>query len=352
MLRSLFLVGMVLMLLVGAPGAAQEGDRLHVVASFSILADVVENVAGEAAEVTSLMPLGAGPHGFTPTPQDMVTLAEADVVFVVGANFEEMLMESIANAGAEMNIVVASDCVMIRPFGMAHEDEDADADAAHVEEAHEGEIAEMCHGHHAEIEALAPPPEDVPMLHEIECGDHAHGSCDAHVWTDPYNAMLWVLMARDTLSALDPDNADAYAANAEAYIEALADLFDEVEARIDTIPEANRKLVTNHLAYSYYAHRFGLEMVGTVIPGASTLAEPSAAEVAALVDGIKAAGVPAIFADSTANPDLAEQIAQETGATFHKLYTGSLTGADGEAPTYIDYIRVDTRIIVEALGGE
>jgi ABC-type Zn uptake system ZnuABC Zn-binding protein ZnuA len=373
--KRIFLLASILILSVNlvAPGAAQQDeDRLQVVASFSILADVVSNVAGDAADVTSLMPLDAGPHGFSPSPRDMVMLAEADVVFVVGANFEEMLLESIVNADTDMNIVVASDCVAIQPFGAEHEHEGEmheDESHGHGEHGHAGGIAMMCDGHHTEIGGIAPTlPAQVSvlgMLYELDCGGythhdeasdegehiHAQGSCDGHVWTDPYNVMLWALMARDTLSALDPDNADIYAANTNAYIAELAALFDEVAAMIDTIPEDNRKLVTNHLAYGYYAHRFGLEMVGTVIPGASTLAEPSAGEIAALIDGIEAAGVPAVFADSTANPDLAEQIAHDTGATFHKLYTGSLTGAGGEAPTYIDYILVDTRIIVKALGG-
>ncbi len=365
MSRYLSLILVAALLSAAMPGAAQESDPIRVVASFSILADVAANVAGDAAEVSSLMPLGAGPHGFSPSPQDMVKLAEADVVFVVGANFEEVLMEAIANADQDMNIVTASDCVYIQPFGADHEEHEHEGDDHEEDEHHE-----VCEAHHAEIADFAPPlPEDVHtlgMLHAVDCGghhheeedhddddDHAHeaGSCDSHVWTDPYNAMLWALTIRDTLSALDPDNADVYAANAEAYIAEISDLFEKVEAMIATIPEDNRKLVTNHLAYGYYANRFGLEMAGTIIPAASTMAEPSARQIAELIDKIGAAGVPAVFADSTANPDLAQQVADETGVSFHRLYTGSLTGEDGPAPTYIDYILVDTEIIVSALGG-
>lgn len=342
-------------LVVPGAGQGQAEDRLHVVASFSILADVVSNIAGEAASVSSLIPLGTGPHGFSPTPQDVVELAEADAVFVVGANFEEVLMDSIANADEDMSIIVASSCVNIQPIGTAHEETENFEDE---EPGPSSEMAEMCDAHHAALAGLAPPlPGHVPQLgplYAISCSDehnHEQVGCDGHVWTDPYNVMLWALVARDTLSALDPPNAEVYAANTETYIADLAELFDKVSAMITTIPKENRKLVTNHQAYSYYANRFGLEMAGTIIPAASTLAEPSAAEIAALIDEIKAAGVPAVFADSTVNPKLAEQVARESGATFYKLYTGSLTEASGEVPTYIDYILVDTRIIVEALGG-
>ncbi len=339
----MLLIGMTL----SACGPAQEGtDRLQIVASFSILADVVRNVAGDAADVTTLVPLGAGPHGFTPAPQDLVTLSRADVVFIVGANFEETLLESIENADAAMNLTVVSECVEIQPFGDAH----AAPDGAHAAEEIDNAL---CASHHAALaDRRAAPsahPPTLGMLYTLDCG--AHEVCDPHVWTDPHNVMLWTLLIRDTLSTLDPAHAALYAANTDAYLDALDALIDTVAPRIATIPAENRKLVTNHLAYSYYAHRFGLAMVGAVIPAASTLAEPSAAQIAALIDAINAEDVPAVFADSTANPTLAQQVADATGVTFYTLYTGSLTDADGPAPTYIDYILYDTQIIVEALGG-
>lgn len=376
--RALFLVVMLTVALGLLPpdtSRAQEG-RLHIVASFSILADVARNVAGDAAEVTSLMPLNADPHAFIPAPQDLVTLAEADVIFIVGANFEEGLAETIQNAGEDLHIVVASNCVEILPFGLTS----AEAHEAVPTPAHDTEdaaLAALCASHHAELAALWEPEEDAAgtdegieplgMLYALDCGDgHEHAdeasggeeeghehepeSCDAHVWTDPHNVMLWALLIRDTLSDLDPAHAAVYAANAAAYVRELAALVEEVEAAIATIPEEHRRLVTNHLAFGYYANTFGLEMVGTVIPGASSLAEPSATEVAALIDAIRAEGVPAVFAETTTNPDLAEQIAAETGVHVYTLYTGSLSEPDGPAATYLEYLRQNTAIIVEALG--
>ncbi|MCZ7542393.1 MAG: zinc ABC transporter substrate-binding protein [Anaerolineae bacterium] len=347
-------------------GLAQEGgDHLQVVASFSILADVARNVAGDAADVTALMPLNADPHSFVPAPRDLVALAEADVVLTVGASFEEGMAVSVANAGEDVNVVVASACVAILPFGdaAAHGDDAAHEEAAHEDDAahaDDSEIAALCATHKAELAALVGEAADAPQdaaplgrLYTLDCGEaHEAGGCDPHVWTDPDNVMLWTMMVRDTLSALDPDHAAAYADNATAYLEALNALVnEEIAPAVSTIPEASRKLVTNHAALGYFAHRFGFEVVGLVIPGASTLAEPSAAEVAGLIDAIRAEGVPAVFAETTANPDLAWRIAEETGVPFYTLYTGSLGEPDGPAGTYLDYMRHNVRTFVAALGG-
>ncbi len=369
---SLLLV-VALSLLLARPGPlhAQEG-RPHVVASFSILADVARNVAGDAADVTALMPLGADPHSFTPAPRDLVALADADAIFVVGAGFEEGLLDAIAGAVEPSRLVVASSCVQILPFGGASQAHEAE-DEAHAHEEDEasppapetGGIAGQCAAHHAELSPyrLDPAPasvEPLGMLYALSCGgaeeaDHAEdahqpGSCDPHVWTDPYNVMLWALMVRDTLADLDPAHADAYAANADAYVESLARLLEEeLLPLVESLPPQDRLLVTNHGAFGYFARAFGFAVNRSVIPAASTLAEPGAADIAALVQAIRAQGIPAIFAETTANPDLARQIAADTGVRFYTLYTGTLSDADGPAATYLDYMRYNTRTIVEAL---
>ncbi len=357
---SVVMAILALLVVSGCTEDSQEGNnRLQVAASFSILADVAGNVAGDAADVISLVPLGAEPHGYTPSPRDMVALTDAGVVLIVGANFEEGLMESIENAGDEVNVVVASACVEIQIFGGEHEGEEHEhEDEGHEHEGEEpeqeGEIAELCQAHHAGLGNLREEPEySSGMLYLLDCGGHEHGAggCDPHMWTDPHNVMLWALMIRDTMSELDPDNAEIYADNAAAYIGELKELVEQIESLVETIPEENRKLVTNHHVFGYYASRFGFEVVSTVIPAASDLSEPSAAQVAALIDAIDEQNVLAIFADSTANPDLAQQIAADTGANFYTLYTGSLSAEDSPAGTYLDYMRYNTQTIVEALGG-
>ncbi|MBN1964245.1 MAG: zinc ABC transporter substrate-binding protein, partial [Anaerolineae bacterium] len=160
----------------------------------------------------------------------------------------------------------------------------------------------------------------------------------------------WTLAVRDTLSDLDPAHAEAYAANAAAYVAALQSLVDgELWPLVESLPAADRVLVTQHGSLGYFAAAFGFDVIGVVIPGGSTIAEPSAAEVAAIIDTVRAAGVPAVFAETTSNPDLVEQIARETGASFHTLYTGSLSEVDGPASTYLDYMRYNVGTIVTAL---
>jgi ABC-type Zn uptake system ZnuABC Zn-binding protein ZnuA len=158
----------------------------------------------------------------------------------------------------------------------------------------------------------------------------------------------WAETIEQTLSALDPANAEAYRANAAADVEELEDLDAWVVEQVATIPQANRKLVTNHPAFGYLADRYGLEQVGAVYP-VSPSAEPSAQDIAALQDAILEYGVPAVFTESTVNPKLAQQVAQDTGVELVALYSGSLGGPGSGAESYIALIRYDVKAIVDAL---
>ncbi|MEO1668118.1 MAG: zinc ABC transporter substrate-binding protein [Chloroflexota bacterium] len=411
---------LILFMLVVAPAAGNaQDDQLQIVASFTILEDVVRNVTGDAANVSTLMPVGADPHTFEPTPRDITAVADADVVFTNGAFFEEGLLEAIENADTEMNIVEVSACVNIIAFGAGHGhgDEDHAEGEEHGDEDHaDGEavamaegmsaIAEMCAAHEAQFEAIHEMREEeheegeehgdedhahehggeaMGALYTLECGeghghgeeeheegeehgdddheegeehsdeDHAHehgeGSCDPHVWMQPHNVMRWTMVIRDTLVELDPANAETYATNADAYLLELdALMHDFVMPAVETVPEENRILVTNHESMGYFANRFEFEVVTTVLPG-GTAVEPSVAEVAQIIDTINEEGVPAIFAETTVSDDIAEQIAAETGAELFVLFSGSLSDADGPATTYVDYITYNVTTIVEALGG-
>jgi len=198
--------------------------------------------------------------------------------------------------------------------------------------------------------------------HDHEHGDEALGAlyaldcqtarCDPHVWTVPHNVMHWTLLIRDTLSEQDPANAEVYAANADAYLSELEALVEDVvEPTLATILEENRVMVTNHEAFGYFAHAYDFEIVSTVLPGGGTAVEPSAAEVAGIIDTLREAGVPAVFAENIVSDDLAQQIARETGAEMYQLYSGSLGDSDSPAATYIDYITYNVTTVAEALGG-
>jgi ABC-type Zn uptake system ZnuABC Zn-binding protein ZnuA len=148
---------------------------------------------------------------------------------------------------------------------------------------------------------------------------------------------------------LDPANAETYRANAAAYIAELTALDEWIEEQVAQVPPERRKLVTDHEVFGYFAQRYGFEQVGAVISGVSTLAEPSAQEMAALQERIGELDVPAIFVGTTVNPTLAESVARDTGTQIVELYTGSLSDAGGPAPTYIEYMRYNVSRIVEAL---
>ncbi|MGB9594003.1 MAG: metal ABC transporter substrate-binding protein, partial [Anaerolineae bacterium] len=184
--------------------------------------------------------------------------------------------------------------------------------------------------------------------HEHE-GEAEHEGGDPHTWFDPNNVRVWARNIRDTLSALDPANAAVYQANAQSYIARLEELDAWIRQQVAQVPPDNRKLVTDHTAFTYFAARYGFEQVGAIFPGYSTLASPSARELAALEDAIRAQGVKAVFTGKTVNPALAERVAQDTGVRLVFLYTGSLGGAGSPASTYLDMMRYNVSVIVDAL---
>lgn len=345
---------MILLVLSVAPllTHSQDGSP-YIIASHSILSDVVAQVVGDVTQVIVAMPVGADPHSFQVTPTDLTAVAMAEVVFVNGAFYEEGLLEAIENAGTDMKIVEVSSCVEIIPFGASEhghdEDEHSDDEAMTV-----SGMQAMCNQHGVELGNDRIEPSS--YLYALDCGEgHDHdekqleGGCDPHVWMNPENVMYWTLLIRDTLIELDPARADIYTANAAAYIVELDVLLEEIELLVDTVPEEKRVLITSHDSLGYLATRFDFEFIGTIIPGGSTVAEPSVRDIAQLIDLINAEGVPAIFGESTVNASIAQTIATETGAELVVLYSGSLSDANNPASTYIDYMRYNVNAIVTAL---
>ena len=287
------------------PVVLAPGERLRILATTSIVADVVAAIGGSRAEVTALVPPGVDPHAFEPTPQDVRAVADAQVIFENGLGLEAFLGDLVKSAGAGVPVVSASSS--IEPL----------AAGSH---AAEGETA-------------------------------GHTEWDPHVWLDPQNVILWTEVIEASLSALDPQGAADYARAAEAYRLELQALDTEIEAELAAIPEHQRWLVTDHEAFAYFAERYGFEVVGTVIPAPSTAAEPTARDLAALEDAIRSTGVRAVFVSSVVNPALAQQVAEDTGIRLVTLYVGSLSGSSGPAPTYLELMRLNARLIAEALAG-
>lgn len=288
-----------------------EGDRLQVAATTSLVADVVANVGGEHIVLIQLVESGVDPHAFEPTPQDVAAFSDAHVVFVNGAGLEVFLEDLLAAAGEESAVVSVSRGI----------------DLLRLEEEHEHE-------------------EEEEEEHEHE---HEHGEADPHVWFNPRNVILWVDVIEATLSALDPGHAADYAENAQAYREQLRELDGWIEEQVAQVPLEDRLLVTDHTVFTYFAQAYGFEQVGAVIPGYSTLAQPSARELAELTGRIEQFDVRAIFVGNTVNPDLAQQVAEDTGTRLVFLYTGSLSEPGGPADSYLSFMRYNVSRIVEAL---
>lgn len=357
MRSSRLVLGLIVLLLFPAGTSAQESP-LTIIATTSILTDVASQVAGEAAHVESLFPLGTNAHTAEPSAQDVVRLSDADLVLMVGANYEEGLLPVLEEAGGT-NVVPVSLCVPIRPVGL---DEHEDAPAEHDETS---EIAAPCSSHYEAANAAfglteTAMPGVLGPLYELECGhsdeeeehEHEAGSCDPHVWTDPVNVALWALMIRDTLTQLDPANEAIYAANTEAYLAELATTHQQVADILSAIPDDNRFMLTNHLTWGYLAARYGLTTIGVIIPGGSTTSEPSTQDVLALLDMIQEHDVPAIFTENVASDSLAEQLADETGVQIVPLYTESLSEPGEGADTYLNYLLYNATAIANALQGE
>ncbi|MDD5367725.1 MAG: zinc ABC transporter substrate-binding protein [Anaerolineaceae bacterium] len=281
-----------------APGKTVSGTQVLAVESF--LADMAQNVAGDRLKVETLVPVGADPHVYEPSPQDAARLENSSVLIVNGAGYEAWLEKTLQNLGGKRLVIIASQGLKSRS-------------------AREGEVSN-------------------------------NPGMDPHFWLDPTLALQYVENIRDGLVQADPSGADLYRKNAEAYIRQLKELDSWIQAQVQHIPVQRRLLVTNHESLGYFADRYGLKVTGTLIPSISSEASPSAQQLAHLVDSIRRSGAPAIFLEVGTNPQLARQVAAETSvAVVTDLYTESITPLDGPAPTYLEMLRHDTSTIVKAL---
>ena len=303
-------------------GSAQ-AERLSVVATTTQLQDFVGVVGGDLVDLTGILRPGLEAHDFSPSPADVVAIGEADVLVQNGLGLEHWLGATVASAGFDGTQVDASEGVEVRDTaaGAHAEDEHVD-DPAHAEEEHADDA-------------------------------EAHGQGDPHIWQSPANAVLMVENVADGLAEADPANADVYRANAAAYIEELRALDAEVAAAIGPLPD--KRVVTNHEAFGYYTDRYGLELVGAVIPSFDSSTELSDAEVSDLVQRIRETGAKAVFSESSLPPETAETVGREAGVEVvtgeEALYGDSLGEAGSDAATYVDMIRHNTAVFVDALSG-
>lgn len=305
--RHLLALSALVLATLSAPVHAQA--PIEAVASFSILGDLVRQVGGERVQVNVLVGPGSDAHVFQPTPAQARMVGRAQVVFSNGLGFEGWMSRLLKTAGYKGQQVVVSQG--IQPIKEAGHDD------------------KKGHAH----------------------GAHDHGETDPHAWQSVGNAKVFVKNIALGLCRADAAGCDLYDRNAEAYVAKLDALDTEIRAAWAPIPAAQRKVITSHDAFGYYARDFNVKFLAP--QGVSTESEASAQGVARLVRQIKKEQIKALFVESISDPRLIAQIGRETGVKpSGELFSDSLSAADGAASTYIDMMRFNTRALTTAVRGE
>jgi zinc/manganese transport system substrate-binding protein len=283
-----------------APHGARAQDTLKVVATFSILGDLVKEVGGDKVEITTLVGPNSDAHVYSPSPADTKRLADAKVVFINGLGFEGWITRLVKASGTKAPVVVATKGVKPR------------------------------------------------KMEPGEQHDHDHGGADPHAWQSVANAKIYVANIRDALVKADPAGQAAYEANAKVYLAKLDALEQEVRDFVARIPADRRRIITTHDAFGYFRDAYGLDFIAP--QGVSTESEVSAKDVARIITQIRRQKIPAVFIENVTDPRLVKRIAEETGAKIGgTLYSDALTDAKGDAPTYIDMIRHNIKALGAAL---
>ncbi len=321
----------------GNDDAAGDSGAPTVVATTSIWGDVVSNVACDGlAEVVTIIPPGGDPHSFQPSLSDRGRMESAVLVVANGLALEEGLQDTIeAVEEAGTPVFHMADHISTIEFGSTGHDDHDEHD--HEEEGHDD------HDEHDHKEEGHDDHED----HDHH--GHDHSGEDPHVWFDPVRVADALPALSEALASQTGLDAGALEECTAAYRSELMALDAEVDDILAPLPPEDRLLVTNHDALGYFADRYGFQLVGTVIPGGSTLAATNPAGLQALVEVIEETGVAAIFSESTQSSDDAEALGREAGVRVLSLYTGALGPADSDAGTYTGFIRTNAQRIAEGL---
>lgn len=269
-------------------------EKLKVVATASMIADMAKNIAGDKMDVACIVPIGGDPHTYDPTPRDVKLVVSGDIILMNGLNFEGWLTELIKNSGTKAKTHVVT-----------------------------------------------------KGINAITAIDHAN-STDPHAWMDLTFGYQYILNIKNALIEADPANQIYYEARHDAYLEQLKGADKYVMDKIKTIPEDRRILITSHDAFQYYGRRYGIRL--EAVMGVSTDAEIKTSDRVRLDKVIKASKVPAVFIESTINPKFLEQVSKDHNIVIGgELYADSIGGEDSEAPSYIDMLKHNTDVIVAAL---
>lgn len=300
------------------PGATQP---VRVVATFSILADMVREVGGEQVELTTIVGRNGDAHTFEPTPRDARALGHAQMLVRNGLGFEGWLPRLVEASGFSGLDVVVTTGVQVRHLDEAHSDEEE-----HAEHAHESD-------------------------HVAEAAGHRHdGNLDPHAWQNLSNGAVYVRNIAEALAQVDPGHATLYRQRAQAYIDRLMVEDRAVRDQLAMIPAARRVMMTSHDAFGYFGQAYGIRLISIV--GISSEAEPTAGMIASLIDQIRAEHIHALFLENAASPKLMQRIAHETGVRVGgMLYTDALDAPNHEAGTYLGMFRWNMQQLLAAFKG-
>ena len=305
-----------------APALAESDEPIRVVATFSILGDMVSRIGGEHVAVTTLVGPDGDTHVYRPTPADARAVSEADVLVVNGLDFEGWLDRLIETANFDGVRVVATAGIDPITFEDDHGD-DHDGD-------HDHEESKAAEDHGDEHDA------------------HAHGAFDPHAWQSLRHAVTYVDNVTLALANFSLENASTFYRSRALYVAEIEALDAEIRSLLAELPDGARTIVTSHDAFQYFGRDYGLAFIAP--QGLSTESEASAKDVVRLIELIRNQGIRAVFLENIADPRLLKRIADETGATIGgTLYPGALSGPEGPAPTYLDMMRHNARTLARAL---
>lgn len=325
--------------------ATAYAEPLRVVASFSILADMVRNVGGPHVNVASLVGPQMDAHGFEPGPGDVKTLSQAQVLVVNGLGFEAWLPGLQQASGFEgLTVVASTGSALIEAGKSPSNDANNGSDSEHEHHAHDDHEKDHSQGikGHKEV-ALAHhdhshhDKHDDHDTHSDHAG-HDHGPVDPHAWQDLGNGIHYVQAIAAGLAQVDPLHANDYQQRAQNYIAQLRQLDTEIKARLAAVPLQNRKVISSHDAFAYFARSYGVQFIP--VAGVSGRAEASARGVAELVKRVRSEKIAGIFVESGSSSRMVEQLARETGAKVGgQLYSDALAAPGNPADTYLGMMR-------------
>lgn len=327
-------LAIVLVSVAGCADAAPETSSTepHIIVTHSILADLTSEVVGDRATVSSFIPVGIDPHGFSPSTKEVAAFYDADLIIENGLGFEETVAPYV-RAAARDGVPVLTVGDVVDPLTV----EDLygpDGEHDHAGEDHTGDGDERDHEH----------------VHEHD-HEHKHGPYDPHFWHDIERVKLAVEAISNEIGSLGLVTEDELRADTAAFLSELDELATELRAVYDTVPSERRVLVSQHRVLGYLAHAYGFRLIGSLLPGTSTMAQANAADLARLITAMGAADIPVIFTDVTQSDSLAATVQAESRGHIDviPLYTESLSPADGPAATYAELMRENAKRIAEGL---